>query len=109
MNYISPENEYPRHIGDVQLASPGWSLGDPLPAGWTEVVLVERPAQEDGKVVYEDFPVELNGVMTQNWQIREMTAEEVERKNAPITAKQKLVALGLTEAEIEALTRGLVR
>lgn len=109
MNYISPDNEYPRHIGDVQLASPGWNLGDPLPEGWVQVELSERPVQEDGKIVYEEFPVNVNGTMTQKWSVRDMTQEELDRKNAPATAKQKLLDLGLTEAEVEALTRGLVR
>jgi hypothetical protein len=47
--------------------------------------------------------------MTQQWLVRDMTAEEIERRDAPLTAKAKLLALGLTEAEVEALVRGLVR
>ena len=37
-----------------------------------------------------------------------MTAEEIEKRDAPKTARAKLVALGLTDLEVEALARGLV-
>lgn len=36
-----------------------------------------------------------------------MAAEEIERRDAPKRAKEKLIALGLTESEVEALVRGL--
>jgi len=107
MIYISPENEYPRHIGDIQLAHPSFKQGDDLPEGWVQVAESERPERQTDKVIYEDFPVEVDGVMTQNWQVRDMTAEEIERRDAPKRAKEKLIALGLTEVEIDALVRGL--
>jgi len=107
MIYISPENEYPRHIGDIQLAHPNFKQGDDLPAGWVQVAEAERPEPQTDKVIFEDFPVEVDGQMTQNWQVRDMTVEEIERRDAPKRAKEKLIALGLTEVEIEALLRGL--
>lgn len=109
MQYISPNNEYPRHYGDIQIENPNWKKGDPLPEGWVQVAEAERPKRQTDKVIFEDFPVEVNGVMTQNWQVRDMTAEEIERRDAPKRAREKLVALGLTEAEVDALVRGLVR
>lgn len=109
MLLINPNNEYPRHYGDIQLEHPQWKLGDELPEGWVQVQEVQRPEPQADKVIYEGFPVEIDGVMTQNWQIRDMTAEEIERRDAPKRAKEKLIALGLTEAEVEALVRGLVR
>jgi len=109
MIYISPENEYPRHIGDIQLAHPNFKQGDNLPEGWVQVAEAERPEPQTDKVIFEDFPVEVDGVMTQNWQVRDMTAEEIERRDAPKRAKEKLIALGLTEVEVDALVRGLVR
>lgn len=109
MIYISPNNEYPRHYGDIQLENPEWQLGDNLPDGWMEVAQVNPPEQQTNKVIYEEFPIEIDGVMTQNWQVRDMTAEEIEIANAPETAKAKLLALGLTEVEIQALVSGLVR
>lgn len=109
MIYISPENEYPRHYGDIQLANPSWNYGDELPAGWTLVAEAQRPELGENQIAYEDFPIEVDGVITQNWKVRDMTAEEIERRDAPANAKAKLIALGLTEVEVEALVRGLVR
>jgi hypothetical protein len=109
MIYISPDNEYPRHYGDIQLANPTWKLGDDLPEGWVQVAESPRPEPGVDEVTVEGFPIEVEGLMTQNWVLRDMTAEEIERRDAPANAKAKLIALGLTEAEIEALVRGLVR
>ena len=105
--YISPENEYPRFIGDIQLEHPNFAAGDELPEGWVQVKESDAPKLGENQILYEDFPVEVDGVMTQNWQVRDMTVEEIERRDAPKTARQKLLDLGLTELEIDALLRGL--
>jgi len=107
MLYINPEGEYPRHIGDIQLEHPNFKEGDALPEGWVQVAEADRPEPQTDKIIFEDFPVEVDGVMTQNWQVRDMTAEEIERRDAPKRAKEKLIALGLTEVEVDALLRGL--
>lgn len=109
MIYISPENNYPRYIGDIQLDVPSWKIGDPLPEGWREVSEAPKPEHADGFIAYEDTPVEIDGVMTQNWVVRELTLEEIARRDAPKTAKAKLEALGFSDVEIEALVNGLVR
>ena len=109
MIYINPENEYPRHIGDVQLAKPSFKDGDALPTGWTKVEESERPTAGTDKVTVEGAPAEVDGVMTQSWTVRDLTQEELDRRNAPANAKAKLIALGLTEAEVSALVQGLVR
>jgi hypothetical protein len=109
MYYISPDNEYPRHIGDIQIEHPSYQMGDPVPAGWQLVADVAPPAREAGQVLEEGFPVEIDGVLSRNWIVREPTAEEMAVRTAPQTAKAKLLELGLNEYEIEALTRGLVR
>ena len=109
MLYINPQGEYPRHYGDIMLDAPGWQLGDDLPEGWVLVAEAPLPTPGVDEIVVEDFPKEVKGVMTQNWKVRAMTAEEIERRNAPANAKARLVELGFTEAEIEALVRGLVR
>lgn len=108
MYYISPNNEYPRHMGDIQIEHPSWNLGDPLPSGWIQVEDAPIPTATASELVYEDFPVEKNGAFVRNWKIRPLTAEEIAVRNAPNTAKQKLLDLGLTEAEIRAITKGLV-
>ena len=109
MIYINAQGEYPRHAGDVQLAKKGWAEGDSLPTGWQAVVETERPVAKAGYITLEDQPLEVDGVMTQNWKTRKLTAAEVERKDAPANAKARLETLGFTEAEIAALVAGLVR
>jgi len=109
MLYINSENEYPRHIGDVQLAKPGFKEGDALPTGWVKVEESERPTAGIDKVTIEATPTEVDGVMTQSWIVRDLTQEELDRRDAPANAKAKLIALGLTEAEALALVIGMVR
>lgn len=109
MIYISPDNEYPRHIGDIQLTHPDFKEGDQIPDGWTHVAESAIPAVTDSELCYEDFPIEMDGVMTQNWIVRELTPDEYQMRHAPRTAKEKLMSLGLTEYEILALVSGLVR
>jgi len=109
MLYINSENEYPRHIGDIQLVKSGFKDGDALPTGWVKVEESERPTAGTDKVTVESFPKEIDGVMTQTWTVRDLTQEELDRRDAPANAKAKLIELGLTELEVEALVRGLVR
>lgn len=109
MIFISPIGEYPRHYGDIMLDAPGWKLGDDLPTGWIKVQENERPTPGSNQLVLEAAPKQIKGVMTQQWLVRDMTAEEIERQDAPLTARAKLIALGLTELEIEALVSAMVR
>jgi hypothetical protein len=109
MIYINAEGEYPRHIGDVQLVKRGWVEGDTLPAGWRAVVETEQPAAGKDQLTYDSGPVDVDGVLSQGWSVRDLTAEELDRRNAPANAKARLVELGFTDAEIAALVSGLVR
>ena len=109
MLYINAENEYPRHIGDVQLAKPSFKDGDTLPTGWAKVKESERPTGGIDQVTVEGFPETIDGVVTQSWTLRDLTQAELDRRDAPANAKAKLIELGLTEAEVSALVRGLVR
>jgi len=109
MLYINAENEYPRHIGDVQLVKPSFKEGDALPTGWQRVEESERPTAGTDQVTVEGTPEEIDGVMTQTWVVRDLTQAELDRRDAPANAKAKLIELGLTEAEVSALVRGLVR
>ena len=109
MLYINPKNEYPRHIGDVQLDKKTYKDGDALPTGWAKVEESERPTAGTDQVTVEGTPSEVDGVMTQQWVVRDLTQAELERRDAPANAKAKLIALGLTEAEVSAIVRGLVR
>lgn len=108
MLYINPNNEYPRHVGDIQIENPEWNYGDPLPSGWLEVVPSEAPIVVDGKVLVEMSPEQVDGVWSQVWALRDLTEEELAFKNAPTTARQKLrTVVGLTDIEIDSLIRGL--
>ena len=108
MIYINAEGEYPRHIGDIQLVKKDWQEGDALPTGWQAVVETERPVALKYQVAYYSVPVGCDGVLTQGWTVRDLTNEEIARRDAPKTAKAKLAALGLTDVEISALVRGLI-
>ena len=109
MLYINSDNEYPRHIGDVQLAKPGFKDGDALPTGWVKVAESERPTAGTNQVTVEGTPKKVDGVMTQTWTVRDLTQAELDSRDAPAKAKAKLIKLGLTEAEVSALVQGLVR
>jgi hypothetical protein len=109
MIYISPDKEYPRYIGNIQAQNPNWEEGDELPVGWQLVYDTEPPKPGLDELVYEGFPVEIKGVITRNWEVRNLTAEELERRNAPANARAKLIELGFTELEISALVSGLLR
>jgi len=109
MIYINAEGEYPRHIGDVQLVKKGWAEGDTLPTGWQSVVETERPTAGTDQVAYDSGPVDVAGVLSQGWTVRDLTAEELDRRDAPANAKARLVELGFTDPEISALVAGLVR
>lgn len=109
MIYLSPNNEYPRHYGDIMLAHPGWELGDELPEGWSLVAETEPPFFGENEVLEEVMPVNIDGVLTQTFSVRPMTEKELEQKNAPAKARQKLVDLGFTDLEIDALLLGIVR
>ena len=109
MLYINSEGQYPRHIGDIHLISPNFVEGNTLPVGWKKVEETTRPIPGKDKLSLEAFPVEVEGVMTQSWTVRKMTADELARRDAPANARARLVELGFTEPEINALISGLVR
>jgi len=109
MIYINSANQYPRHIGDIQLEFPGFKEGDAMPIGWTQVIESPRPETGEDQLAYEGIPTEADGLMTQTWVVRDLTQQELDRRNAPADAKARLTALGFTDAEIQALVSGLVR
>ena len=79
--FITPQGEYPRHIGDLLLASPGWVEGTALPEGWVRVAYAnEIPVAGVNEVVYEVAPSVINGVLTQTFVSRDLTAEEIEAR-----------------------------
>lgn len=106
--FIDPAGNYPRFYGDVQLDDPTFELGGVLPEGWKEVQETPMPTPGvDEEIVYLD-PIEIDGIWTQQWDVRPLTDEEIERRDAPAKAKAKLIALGLTELEVEAMLSGRI-
>jgi hypothetical protein len=97
--YISPNNEYPRHVGDIQIENPDWKMSDALPTGWTQVVATERPSVEQGFVVYETAPEEADGVFYQTWATRELTSAEIQAQEVAAIRRKVMMNLPLTEAE----------
>lgn len=105
--YISPDGKYPRYQGDIRLSNPNWDETKPLPSGWIAVEDVVMPDVPLDFALEESIPEEIDGAYKRRWILRPMTSEEKDRRDAPKKARQKLIDLGLTEAEVDALTRGL--
>ena len=109
MLFIDPNGNYPRHIGDLESANPSWELGQALPEEWIYVNEVTLPEFDFQAQKIEELPPTLaeDGQYYQVWNVRSLTEEELEIRNAPTTARTKLKALGLTDHEIDALALGL--
>jgi hypothetical protein len=105
--FIDPSGNYPRFPGDITLDNPLWSVGDPLPEGWTPVQSVAPPEADASQILTEEYPEILDGAYTQKWTLRSKTSEELALDVAAQTARQKLKDLGLTDIEIDSLARGL--
>jgi hypothetical protein len=76
--FISPDNEYPRYIGDVQREQPDFD-GENLPEGWKPVIDVETPLLEEDETLVEDFPALVDGQYYRSLSKRKITAEELSR------------------------------
>ena len=105
--FIDPEGNYPRFVGDLMATTPGWSVGDSIPEGWQVVEETPLPPISEGQTFNELAPAVVDGVLKQIWEVRDLTEEEIARVNAPKTARAKLIALGLTDAEIDSLVLGI--
>lgn len=108
MIFIDNEGNYPRFIGDLQLQYPNWQVGDEVPSDWTEVIETDAPELGLYQFLSYGKPELVDGKMVQTWVVRDPTPEELYELEAPKRAKEKLLALGLTESEIQALVRGII-
>jgi hypothetical protein len=102
--YIDSEGNYPRYVGDIYLVSPSWQNGDPLPQGWSEVTQIEPPIPTSTTYVYEDYPIEVDGVLSQNWVSRPYTAEELAIISSQAAPIKPYVDIGLSNEVIEQIT-----
>lgn len=103
--YNTVTKEYPIWLGDAQIDNPEWDgniENPPTNLVWVEDVI---PEMVPNKMLEELEPRQVDGVWVREFAYRDLTTEEVERRDAPANAKAKLLALGLTEAEIQAISR----
>ena len=75
--YVDNNGNYPRYDGDLCLAHPDWEPGDPIPQGWLQVTELEPPTPTEETYVYEEFPIMVGEVLTQNWISRPLSEEEL--------------------------------
>jgi hypothetical protein len=77
MAYIFVETQqYPLYIGDIQLLYPDATEAN-LPNGFTEVLEVEKPETTLTHYPKEIAPIQISGVWTQQFQVKEFTADEL--------------------------------
>ena len=103
--YINPSGEYPRYPGDIQSENLDWTIDDPLPEGWIQVVDVEMPIATNDQFVYESYPELVDGVYLRNWITRELTDQEKADRDSPATERDELLRLGLSNSEVVEILR----
>jgi hypothetical protein len=76
--------EYPRHIGDIYLDVLDFN-GDVfnLPEGWAAVVNTEPPIVKEGERYFEVAPIFTEGAYIQAWDVRPLTAQEIQESINP--------------------------
>jgi hypothetical protein len=106
--FIDSEGNYPRFIGDVLVDYPDWNEKLPLPSGWQLVKETAPPRTAlENQVIEELAPVGINGELRQQWSVRDMNEEELLQLDPSHTAKMKLIRLGFTQEEIDAIAAGI--
>lgn len=108
MLFIDSEGNYPLFMGDIRrITSTEWNIGDELPEGFEQVHSAPYPEiNEDTHTLEEISPVRNeDGLYVQTYQIRELTEQELEIRNAPTSVREKLSELGFSEAEISLIIR----
>lgn len=108
MLFIDSNGNFPRYYGDIMAEHPGWKLGDKIPAGWQLVADAPSPDYAADEAFEDGEPALVDGVLTRTYIVRKLTTEELEARNAPVTARQRLVDLGFSDAEISAIARGII-
>lgn len=80
--FISPLNEYPRHIGDIFREHPDFD-GVNLPEGWKAVTPTDFPTVSSTETYFEVEPILVDGQYVQVWAIRDLTEEEIYTRDNP--------------------------
>jgi hypothetical protein len=95
--YVDPDGNYPRYAGDIAIAHPSWATGDPAPQGWVRVAEVEPPVPTESTYVYEEFPIMIGDVLTQNWVSRSLSEEELLQASVSSNTLPPYLGLGASE------------
>jgi hypothetical protein len=77
-------NEYPRHVGDIEIDPAGAS--DYTPVQWVDQPTFDYTTQR----CQEGAPVQENGVWKITWVVRDATPEEIDRANNPFDPRGNL-------------------
>ena len=86
-----------------------WDLRDPAniaPAGWVEVTPTDRPADTATTTTVETIEL-VDGIPTQAWMPRDLTAEEIEAANAATVSLALAEGMAADEALVEAAITAL--
>jgi len=80
--------EYPRHIGDIQLENPNATENN-LPNEWQFVTPIDTPIyNHETQIAYELPPVKIDNVWYMQWDVRELTQQELEEKTARLALRR---------------------
>lgn len=102
MQFIDENGNYPLGPGDVRRVAPDWDGTDAtLPEGWQSVVEIPKPIPSLDQKVVLGTPTEIDGVLTQQWELVSLSDEEKVRRDAPETAHKRLIGLGFTKEEAD--------
>lgn len=79
----NPNGAYPVHMGDLQLEFPSWQEGDALPSGWVEIAPGIIPSFDAATEIWVEVePAEVDGVLTRQFVVRNLTAAEIAAREA---------------------------
>jgi len=105
--YINTETlDFPRFQGDILIEFPDWDVTTPVPGTWAEVIVPEFPASEVPQDVTYGVPYLADGVWTFDWNIRDLTAEEI---TAIEEARNKRLEDSIIKPETEQSTLNLTK
>jgi hypothetical protein len=92
--YNVQTNDYPRYQGDLELL--GWTVGEPLPENWVEVIEVSAPEFDNENETLElSLPKNIDSQWHQQIVVRPLTVEEKERKRKYEEAKSFYASMQL--------------
>jgi hypothetical protein len=92
--------EYPRHEGDIRLEHPEITenqTGDtfPIPQTYALVNWVDPPIYNpETQIVWETTPINANGSWQMVWEIRDLTADEIIKRQDLILGRSPLAKSG---------------